>query len=166
MAPEPWRGMWPGDVTAVKRLADRLHPGYPEDIAVLAERLTLYPAGCHVAERDDGGIIGYALSHPWLLGAPPALNAMLGSIPTTPDTYYLHDIALAETSRGQGIAGPVVEALKAHARGRQFATMTLVAVGYSRPFWERRGFRQVEDPSLTAKLATYGTAAAYMRCDL
>ncbi len=47
-----WRAMTPGDLPAVLAIADVVHPDYPEDAAIFAERLALYPAGCRVLERD------------------------------------------------------------------------------------------------------------------
>ncbi|MEJ1976896.1 MAG: hypothetical protein WDN49_13095 [Acetobacteraceae bacterium] len=63
-------------------------PLYPEEPAVLAERLQLYPAGCLVLQVGQG-IAGYAVSHPWLFGRPPALNARLEGLPDSPG-HVLH----------------------------------------------------------------------------
>ena len=71
-----WRPMEPVDLEEVHSIADRTHPDHPEDFAVLAERRQLFPDGCKVLDRD-GAIVGYAISHPWLFGAPPALNSLL-----------------------------------------------------------------------------------------
>ena len=45
---------------------------------VFAERLRLWPAGCFVCADGGGGIIGYAVSHPWRRDDAPALDALLG----------------------------------------------------------------------------------------
>ena len=44
-APMRWRPMVEGDVAAMIAVADAVHPAYPEDAAVFAERLHLFPKG-------------------------------------------------------------------------------------------------------------------------
>ncbi|MGO4572832.1 GNAT family N-acetyltransferase [Microvirga sp. 2TAF3] len=161
----PWRPMSTQDLAAVKSLADRIHIDHPEDMHVFTERLQLYPAGCHVlADRDD--LAGYALSHPWRLGAPPALNTPLREIPEHSETYYIHDIALLPEGRGKGHAGAVVKMLAEHAMATGFGSMSLVAVNGSREFWERLGFRTAMTAVLKAKLSSYGGDALLMRREL
>src|SRR6188472_3205326 len=96
-----WRPMEPVDLDEVHSIADRTYPDHPEDFAILAERRQLFPVGCKVLDRD-GAIVGYAISHPWLFGAPPALNSLLGALPAEPNTLYLHDLAIASAARGNG----------------------------------------------------------------
>ena len=77
-----WRAMAAADLPAVAALADAIHLDHPEDAAVFAERLALFPAGCLVL--DSAGIVdGYVIAHPWRLLAPPALNARLGDVAVT-----------------------------------------------------------------------------------
>lgn len=142
-------------------IAAKIHAAYPEDEAVFAERLRLYPAGCHVL-AVEGWVVGYMLSHPWRLGEPPALNSLLGALPDNPDTYYLHDLALLPETRGTGAGSAIVAALAAQARAEGLATMSLVAVHDSVAFWQRHGFAVAEDPALTAKLRSYDQAARFM----
>lgn len=134
-----WRQMTPDDLPAVLKVADQVHPDFPEDHAVFAERLNLYPAGALVLERD-GTIRGYLLSHPWHSGKPPALNSLLGAIPIEADRYYIHDLALLPSERGTGMAGVVIEQMMAYARAARFPAMSLIAVNGSIPFWNRFGF--------------------------
>jgi hypothetical protein len=56
------------DLPAVMATAAQVHPGYPEDEAVFAERLALAPQGCLCLERERP-LAGYVVSHPWLLGS-------------------------------------------------------------------------------------------------
>src|ERR1700744_4826373 len=88
-----WRRMAGADLVSVERIGDLVHPTYPEDATVVAERLQLYPAGCLVLECRSV-TQGYAVSHPWLFGRPPALNTQLQGLPARPDTFYIHDVAL------------------------------------------------------------------------
>ncbi len=153
------------DLAAVAAIAARVHPAYPEDAAVFAERLALSPAGCLVLPRAEG-IGGYVLSHPWPLGQVPALNARLGAVPAAADAWYIHDLALLPAARGTGAASACVAILARHARERGLRRMALVAVAGSAGFWRRHGFREAHDQALAAKLASYDDAARYMICRL
>jgi GNAT superfamily N-acetyltransferase len=157
--------MAPADLPAVMRVAARVHPGYPEDEAVFAERLRLAPEGCHVLAAGDGTLRGYLVSHPWPAGAVPALNSLLGAIPPGTANWYLHDLALLPAARGTGAAGRIVAAIARHAAEAGHASLALVAVADSAGFWRRQGFREVDDPALALKLASYDDAARYMRRD-
>jgi hypothetical protein len=84
-APFLWREITPSDLPTVKAIADQVHPSFPEELAVFAERRQLYPLGMRLLERD-GIAIGYLISHPWRLGTLPALNALLRALPPQPDT--------------------------------------------------------------------------------
>jgi GNAT superfamily N-acetyltransferase len=153
--------MTPSDLPRVGAIAAAVHAAYPEDAAVFAERLRLYPAGCRVLEAD-GPVRGYVLSHPWRSGAPPALNSLLGALPKSPDTYYLHDLALLPEARGFGAGSAVVAALAEQARTKRLSTLSLVAVHGSAAFWRRHGFAAVEDAALAEKLRSYGADARFM----
>lgn len=158
--------MQDGDLRRVAEIAAAVHPAYPEDVAVFAERLRLHPAGCHVLADGNDALLGYVLSHPWLFGAPPPLNALLGALPEQPTTYYLHDIALLPQARGGGFANGMARSIVYEARTAGFANVSLVAVNASGPFWEKHGFRIVDDPVLAAKLRSYDAQARLMMRDL
>jgi ribosomal protein S18 acetylase RimI-like enzyme len=153
-----------GNLGAVLAVAAVVHPDFPEDVSVFAERLRLWPAGCFVLTPPDhpAPLAGYVVSHPWRTGSPPALNSLLGALPDRADTYYLHDLALLPAARRSGAGAAVVDMLAQDARRCGFATMSLVAVGTSAGFWQRQGFLAVDDPSLAEKLASYGAAARSM----
>ncbi|WP_245431183.1 GNAT family N-acetyltransferase [Rhodoplanes roseus] len=148
------------DLASVLAVAAEVHPDYPEDRAVFAERLRLVPAGCRVLD-GAAGLAGYVVSHPWS-GGPPALDSLLGALPDTPETWYLHDLALLSGARGSGAGAAIVAHLAAQARAAGFTTMSLVAVGGSTGFWGRQGFSVVADPALAEKLASYGATARFM----
>lgn len=150
-----WRPMIPADLPAVSAVAAVVHPDHPEDDAVLAERLALWPAGCLVLERS-GRVAGYALSHPWA-GPAPALNTLLRTLPANAALYYLHDLAILPEARGGG-AGAAAVGLLAREAARLGLPMGLVAVSGSAPFWARQGF----EPSGEAALS-YGAGAVAMR---
>jgi GNAT superfamily N-acetyltransferase len=156
-----WRPMTVADLPAVHALAALIHPAYPEDEAVFAERLRLYPQGCRVLECN-GRLTAYAISHPWLDRAPPKLNALLGELPPRPSTYYLHDIALLPEMRGTGTAAEVVASLAEQARVERLPSLSLIAVNRSQGFWRRQGFEAVASDALTGKLRSYGDDARFM----
>ncbi|WP_026304539.1 GNAT family N-acetyltransferase [Kaistia granuli] len=156
-----WRPMRPDDLAAVETIADRVHEAYPEDPAVFAERLRLWPEGCLVYERD-GVPIAYVLSHPGHAFAPPPLNSLLGALPEPPTTYYIHDLALLPETRGQGAGSAVVDLLLDSARRAGCPDVSLVAVNGSTGFWSRHGFRSVDVPELAEKLRSYDDDACYM----
>lgn len=156
-----WRAMTVYDLPAVQRIADQVHPGYFESAEVLGERQRLYRNGCYLLEIGDKPA-GYVLSHPWRSGSLPALNVLLDEIPSDPDTYYLHDLALLPVARRVGAASHIVSALIKHASAERFATMSLVAVNGSRGFWEKHGFFERPAPHLVEKLRSYEAAARLM----
>lgn len=151
------------DLPIVERVAEVVHPGYPESVAVPAERLSLYPAGCLIAENGQGAVLGYAVSHPGQLGRPPALDSLLGRISPDADCLYLHDVALLPEARGLGLGESLVDLLRALGARSGFTLLALTAVNHSTPYWRRRGFSDYSgDEMLAAKLASYGGDAVYM----
>ena len=153
-----WRPMQSRDLAAVAVLANAIHLSYPEDPAVIEDRLTVYPEGCHVLD-DDGLPRGYLLCHPWRRHQIPALNSTLGSLPDRPDCLYLHDLALDESVRGQGHALTAVEIALDQARSRRLPAVLLVAVGRAHTFWEHVGFRR-SDAHEAEVCGKYGPEAA------
>lgn len=142
------------DLPATCALSATIHQAYPEDDAVFAERLKLYPDGCHVYAVADG-IAAYVVSHPWRAHDAPSLNSLLGELPATPSTYYIHDLALAPQTRRTGAAARIVRKLADHAVERGLRTMSLVAVNGSAGFWQRQGFAPADVPALAEKLRSY-----------
>jgi len=156
-----WRAMLSKDLAQADAVANRVHPSYPEDDAVLAERQRLYPAGCYVL-ADGEQLFGYLLSHPWRYGHSPPLNTFLHAIPERPTTYYLHDIALLADVRQSGEGSCAVELVIAHALSRAYQSVSLVAVNRSTEFWLKHGFAIVTEPTLSEKLRSYGEGAHFM----
>ena len=149
------------DLGAVSAIAAKVHPGFFEADAVLAEKQMLYRNGCYILEVAEKPA-GYVLSHPWTFGALPALDTLLGALPPEPDTFYIHDLALLPVARGVKAAGKIIAALTKHAEAMAFPTMSLVAVNGSVPFWEKQGFAVEERAELAEKLAAYEADARYM----
>lgn len=154
-----WRAMTAADLDAVLAAAAVIHPGYPEDRSVFAERLALWPEGCRVLAQG-GDLAGYAITHPGVYGDPPKLDTLLGQLSRNADTYYFHDIALMPGMRGRGAARVLVAGLAALAGRLGFATLSLVAVNGSRPIWEAQGFGVATDAA--PDLGSYGGDAWFM----
>ena len=154
-----WRPFLAGDLAAVSAIARTVHPAFPEDDAVFIDRVTIAPQTCLILDIE-GQPAGYVLAHPWRLGSVPALNTVLEEIPPSPDTLYIHDLALLPCARGTGAARQVVDHLAM--ASLSLGTMSLVAVNGSMPFWTRMGFSRYEDETLAAKLASYEPDACYM----
>lgn len=156
-----WRALTTFDLPAVEAIAGQVHPNFPEDAAVFAERQRLYPDGTQLLELD-GKPSGYILSHPWRFAQLPALNALLGELPADADTYYLHDLALLPAARGTGAAAMIVGDMLRRARAAGFTNVSLVAVNGSLPFWYKHGFRVEVRSDLADKLNSYEHAARFM----
>lgn len=155
-----WRRMETGDIPSVSAIAQIVHPSFPEDDAVFAERVALYPEGCRILIGEAGEPQGYILSHPWR-GAPPKLNSLLRALPV-PDVYYIHDLSVLPEQRGSGAASQVVHDVLEQARGEGLSLAALVAVNNSAPFWSRLGFTVADDPAMQRTLDSYGDDARYM----
>jgi len=153
--------MTPADLAEVMTIAAEVHPAYPEEEAVFAERLLLSPSGC-LCLGDRGALTGYIVSHRWRFGEPPELNTLLGAIPEDASSWYIHDLALLPTSRGRGAAEQVVRRLADLALDARCSSLSLVAVNQSLGFWQRQGFQVVQHAALDRKLASYDDAACYM----
>ena len=151
------------DLAAVVALADRIHVDFPEDLDVLAEKLALFRRGCFVLSVGQKDILGYCLSHPWTGSMPPTLNRLLRHLPGNPTTYFIHDVVLSETARGEGWVSRLLPKLVDIATGLGLTRLTLIAVGGSLAFWRRQGFSVTEDPALQAATRDkYGSAAVHM----
>ncbi|MBR9970351.1 GNAT family N-acetyltransferase [Magnetospirillum sulfuroxidans] len=163
-----WRPMRGDDLPAVLRIAETLHPDYPERIEVFADKLAFFPAGCRVVEDADGAIRGYAFAHVWSQGLPPLLDQPLGPLPGPADCLHLHDIALMPQIRGHGGATLYLNQLEALAQARGLPALTLIAIKGQDGFWRGLGFKEFIAPTaeLTARLGSYGSGNSYLCRDV
>jgi GNAT superfamily N-acetyltransferase len=139
--------MLDGDLDRVVELGDRVHVNYPEAADVFVEKQRLFPQGCFTLDADHK-LVGYCVSHPWVQGRPPPLDAYLGTLPVTPTTYYLHDIVVAPELRGQGLARRLIPVLRCVTRLHQLASITLVSVNATTKYWHSLGWRDVDSADL------------------
>lgn len=149
------------DLDDVLAVAAAVHPGFPERREVFAERLDLFPEGCHVLRSAEAGIGGYAVSHPWHARRPVPLDTLLHAMPQA-TCRYVHDVAVLPAWRGGGHAGRIVGRIVRDAYRSGVSEVSLVAVSGSAAFWERQGFHEVTEPGLAAKLESYGADARFM----
>jgi ribosomal protein S18 acetylase RimI-like enzyme len=156
-----WRPLVETDLPALANIAAEVHPDFPEEEAVFAERLALAPGWCF-ALADGKRLCGYVLGHPWT-GPPPKLDTLLGALPDPPIHGYVHDLALLPEARGDGHGRRIVNRLISLAKSEDLRGMALVAVSGSTPFWQRQGFEVATPPG---PLAGYGPNARYMLRDL
>jgi ribosomal protein S18 acetylase RimI-like enzyme len=156
--PSPaWRALAEADLPALAEIAARVHPDFPEEEAVFAERLALAPDWCF-ALADGKSLYGYVLGHPWA-GPPPKLDTLLGGLPDPASYGYIHDLALLPEARGGGHGRLIVNRLISHTKPQRLGAVALVAVSGSTPFWQRQGFEVATPPG---PLAGYGLDARYM----
>jgi hypothetical protein len=159
--PFAWRGARATDLSRIHAIATRVHPALPERRAVLAEKVALFPAGCFVL-NDRARIVGYALAHPWQVGAVPPLDTLLGDLPRNPDCLYVHDVALLPEARGHEQSAAVMHLLEACARENHLRAMALVSVYGTHPHWRRLGFRIVRGGAESRSISSYGPMPRYM----
>lgn len=162
LAPIIWRAMTPDDLDATIALAARVHTDYPESNAVFTERLALAPEGCFVLAHAHT-VFGYLLSHPWRGTLTPALDTLLHQLPATPDRWYIHDLALSESTRGKGFAQQAIAIAEQAARRQKLPQITLVSTRYAVPFWHKQGFSAELIPEgEQAVLASYDSQACLL----
>ncbi|WP_036170502.1 GNAT family N-acetyltransferase [Massilia sp. 9096] len=156
-----WRPLQPTDLDAVVAIAAQVHPRFPEERAVFADKLRLHPAGALLLE-SGGGPAGYCFAHPWHGTQAPALDTVLGVLPRDADALYLHDLALLPPARSTGAGTAAVDILLAQAASLGLERVCLVAVNGSVSYWSRHGFVAQESAALAAGLASYGADARWM----
>jgi GNAT superfamily N-acetyltransferase len=167
-APLQWRPMIVADLPGVHDLSVGIHPNFPERPEVFAEKLRLFPRGCFVLDAAAGEQPrGYCFSHPWLFGAPPALDTLLQALPEAAAAYFIHDLVVDASLRRRNLASAIVPRLIDIARDIRADRMMLVAVSGSEPFWIRTGFNRTPDWALQdATRAKYGAGAVQMEREL
>ena len=112
---------------------------------------------------QGGELVAYLAAY-W--SRPGAITPLNGDFADYDDAsvLYLHDMAVSEAAAGQGLAGRMVQALKAQARARGVQRTALVSVQGSRLYWERQGYavQSVTNAVQQQHLDSYGEGALYM----
>lgn len=149
------------DVGKIASIAASIHTSLPERPEVLEEKMALFGAGCLVF-ADDSDVVGYGLSHPWVLDDAPALDSFIQRLPHRPNCLFIHDVAILPGARGAGLTGAYVSKVVGMAVGIGLDVLALVSVYGTGRVWERHGFKIRAVSSLAPKLAGYGSDAVYM----
>jgi ribosomal protein S18 acetylase RimI-like enzyme len=138
-------------------------PDLIEQEEVYARRLAS-AVNCSFVAECDGQVCGYLAAYRSLQGKVTPLHGDFESPPGTPDTLYLHDMAVSPAHAGQGMARALLEALWAQGRAAGLLRTALVSVQGSQGYWARHGYipQLLDDAQERARLASYGDGAIYM----
>ncbi len=157
------------DLTAIQQVQSQCYPAaYLESREAFATKLAGAPGCCWVAQDREAAVLAYLVCLPVDTESFPALNAARWNPPKQANMLYLHDLAVSPSLRGSGAATSLVERARAQAQRMGLASLVLVAVQGSEPFWRRHGFAvQIpESASVAGKLASFGADARLMVCPL
>jgi GNAT superfamily N-acetyltransferase len=163
------RPMVAADLPAVLAVQLQCYPPeLIESAEALASRLALAPDLCWVATRGRA-LAAYLFTHPWPSSGLPALDARLSrqheSDPAGELTWFVHDMAVAPTGRGGGLARRLYEAARMAAVRAGLRSSRLVAVQAAAAWWQRLGYAAVTHAAgapAPATLARYGDGAVLM----
>ena len=140
-----FRPLGRGDVPGLHRLeAESYPPSLHESDEAFLRLIELFPEGA-LGCFDAEGLCGYAFGVPLKAGWTLELRTPLERIPEDADSFYIHDVAVADRCRGRGIDRALAARLLDLARDRGFTRSELVSVQGSAPFWEKFGFRRVRE---------------------
>ncbi len=138
----------------------------------LASRLALSPTTCWVADdpRQPGTLAAYLFTHAWPETSLPPLDGLLDdgsrqAAAPAPLTWFVHDMAVAPTGRGGGLAARLYAAAQAAALAAGLKHSRLIAVQSAAPWWRRLGYAPVAAETAArhaGELADYGAAAILM----
>ena len=133
---------------------------YVESAEVFARRLAS-PVNCSLVLEHEGRVAAYLAAYHSLLAKVTPLHGDFEPAPT-PDTLYLHDMAVLPDCAGRGLAGQLLAALHAQSTGLRHSA--LVSVQGSQAYWRRQGYalHPLQDAAQQARLASYGDGAVYM----
>ncbi|ARN23691.1 GNAT family N-acetyltransferase [Piscinibacter gummiphilus] len=152
--------MQPADVPAVMAVQAACYGEHLlEPAGVLHDRLVAAADTCWVALRGDR-VCAYLAAYRSRLGAVTALNGPFKPVPS-PDTLYLHDLAVHPDAHGSGLGGRLVDGLMVLARREGLRWSALVAVQGATSFWRRHGY-EPHAPAQPERLGAYGGDAHYM----
>src|SRR5215216_2489036 len=140
-----YRPLTRDDIAALHRLEEEAYsPSLHESDDAFIRLIELFPEGA-VGCFDDEGLCGYAFGVPLRAGSTLELRTPLEKIPDEADSFYIHDVAVADRCRGRGVGRALAARLLDVARARGFTRAELVSVQGSAPFWEKFGFRRVRE---------------------
>lgn len=138
-------------------------PGFIESADVYARRLAS-PVNCSLGCELDGQLCAYLAAYRSVQGKVTPLHGDFLVSPVVPDTLYVHDMAVAPTQGGQGIAHALLELLFAQGRAAGLHHSALVSVQGTQAYWARHGYvaQPLGDAGEELQLSGYGGGAVYM----
>lgn len=155
------------DLPALMRIQAEAYSGCViEPAEVMAERLAAVGDTCWMLERD-GEVCAYLLAYKSHAGQVTPLGECFAHKPNA-DTFYLHDLALANSTRGLGLGPWLVQQVLAGQRAAGMRRAALVSVQGTQGFWQRQGFSVVDTlpEQQLRNLRSYNMPAVYMECVL
>ncbi|WP_396587327.1 GNAT family N-acetyltransferase [Bermanella sp. R86510] len=151
------------DISALLSIQHVCFPTLPPESAQSFEmKLEASPNTCFAYEQNTE-LLGYLISIPWPMTAPPSLNLQTYRPPEPCDGLYLHDLSLLPEARGTGAGQALISQFMSALEQSDYEQASLIAVQGTAPYWEKVGF-EVQQPNqvITEKLKTYGDDARYM----
>ena len=135
---------------------------FAESADVFARRLAS-PAQCSLVIVQDGEVVAYLAAYRSCLGKVTPLHGDFTAC-ATPDTLYLHDMAVLPHLAGQGLPQRLLQPLWAQATAHGLRQSALVSVQGSEGYWQRHGYvaQPLHQPEQQQRLASYGEGAVYM----
>ncbi|MCG9695853.1 GNAT family N-acetyltransferase [Shewanella sp. Isolate11] len=152
------RHIQPNDWPAILSIQQECYPEIAHETqAALESKVKVSADSCYVVEVN-AQVVGYCLAHPWVINQPPSLEQQIDAM-NSPDTLYLHDIALSAKARGLKAGEKIFNLLKQKTKQFNFDSISLVAVEGADTYWQRLGFKsRIIDKSLD----NYPADACYM----
>jgi GNAT superfamily N-acetyltransferase len=146
---------WP----EILRIQSEAHPPTVlETENVLRSKQAIAPATCFVCIGKDRDILAYCLAHPFAQNNIPRLGAAAVETPAIAN-LFVHDLAVQNSSQGQGVATKLFFHLKECAVERGFSSLSLVALQHADIFWQKMGLHKVKDIDTGSN---YGEGASFM----
>lgn len=157
------RLMLQGDLDAVLRVQAQCYPPeMNEPRAVLAQRLQACPDTAWVALDAQEQVAAYLVAYRSVQGRVTPLGHPFAD-DAQANVLYLHDLAIGQALRGQGVAHGLIQVARAWATSQGYQGLALVSVNDTVAFWQGHGLEITTlDAAGQTALATYPGRAVYM----
>lgn len=129
-----------------------------ETESVLRSKQVISPATCFVCVGKDRELLAYCLAHPFAQNSIPSLGTVAAKTPVVAN-LFVHDLAVQNSSQGQGVATKLFLYLKECAVQRGFLSLSLVSLQQADIFWQKMGLQKVRDIDAGSG---YGEGASFM----
>jgi predicted N-acetyltransferase YhbS len=137
----------PDDIPGILALQE---PNLPENGGTLSVRQPTEFFRLAIGEkslmvcRRDGTVVGYVLGTSLTTKAHiPIIQAMLRAFPALPNCYLYGPVCVAQSERGNGVAGALFQALQAHMNDRPAMTFIRADNAASRQAHRKMGMREL-----------------------